>query len=182
MLPFVFAFFVQFVMLLLLIYLLLYFLSMIISDFFGVPFVPTRGRSISEIFDEVRFRKRDVFYDLGCGDGRLTFYVWQKFGIKSIGIELNPLLHWYTSLKKRLIKADRTIFLKKDLFDVDLRDATVIYVFLFPEVLDRLSRKLSRECRKGTLIVSHGFKIKGFGRKLEKQKTEKPFSTYYYRL
>jgi hypothetical protein len=162
--------------------LMYYFLSMMISDLFGVPFVPTTGKSIRRIFDTVSLKKSDIFYDLGCGDGRLVFYVAKKYGIRAIGVERNPLLNFVSVLRKRIFKIPHVDFLRKDLFKVTLSEATVIYLFLFPEVVEKLKSKFSTECRKNTLIISHGFKIKGWDKKIFFTREERPFFTYYYRV
>ena len=98
---FVLIIIVQIILLLILVCCWLYFASMLISDLFGVPFVPTRNCSLEQIFDNIAFTKQDVFYDLGSGDGRLPFYINKRYGIKSVGIELNPLLYWFSQLKKK---------------------------------------------------------------------------------
>jgi 16S rRNA A1518/A1519 N6-dimethyltransferase RsmA/KsgA/DIM1 with predicted DNA glycosylase/AP lyase activity len=155
---------------------------MMISDLFGVPFVPTQKKVLDRIFSRIKIKKNDVFYDLGCGDGRLPLYISQKYKIQSYGVELNPLLHIFSKLKARFLKQANVTYIKNNLFDIDLKNATIIYLFLFPEVLVRLSKKLKKECKKNTLIISHGFQIKGMKKNLFDTKKGKPFFTYYYRL
>lgn len=172
----------QIVLLVILLVLMYYFLSMMISDVFGVPFVPTTGRSVRRIFDTVKLKKSDVFFDLGCGDARLVYFVAKKYGIRAIGVERNPLLNFYSNMRKRLFKIPHVEFLRKNLFDVSLTEATVIYLFLFPEVVTKLKSKFLTECRKNTLIISHGFKIEGWDKKIFHTRKERPFNTYYYRI
>lgn len=169
-------------MLLILLACWLYFASMLISDLFGVPFVPTRSRSLSDIFNMLQFSKKDVFYDLGSGDGRLPFFVNQQYHIKTVGIELNPLLYWFSRLRKKISKNNQVNFYRANFFDLDLTPATVIYLFLFPEVVTKLYPKFVKECRKGTIIISHGFKVKPLNKRLVYTLASKPFSTYYYQL
>ena len=173
---------IQLTLFLILIFLLLFFLSMVISDFFGVPFVPTRDKSLPQIFDRIKIKPSDCFYDLGCGDGRLVFFVNNRYKIRAIGIELNPLLNLFTNLKKQLLKKTSVSFEKKNFFDVNLQNASIIYLFLFPEVVEKLKGKLLSECRKGTVIVSHGFEAKFLKDRQFDILTAKPFTTYYYRL
>jgi len=161
---------------------LLYFASMLISDFYGIPFVPTRQRTLKRIFSQLKITKKDVFYDLGCGDGRLVFFVNKNFGCRALGVELNPLLHLFSKFKARHQKLTKVIFIKKSFFEVNLSDASIIYLFLFPEVVEKLSVKLKRECRKGTVIISHGFRLKWLEKNKFKELIGKPFTTYYYRL
>ena len=155
---------------------------MLVSDFFGVPFVPTRNRSLERILAPITLSKKDVFYDLGSGDGRLPFYMAKNYGLKAIGVELNPLLYFYSRLKKRLFKVKNVEFLRANFFDVSLKKASVIYVFLFPEVVNKLYSKILMECKKGTIIISHGFRIKPLENKKVMTLPQKPFTTYYYRL
>lgn len=173
---------IQVILLLILLACWLYFASMLISDFFGVPFVPTRGRSLNQILEPVIFAKNDVFYDLGSGDGRLCFYMAKKYGLKAIGVELNPLLNFYSNLKQRILKQESVEFLRANFFNISLKKATVIYVFLFPEVVNKLYDKIIKECKKGTIIISHGFRIKPLISKEVMTLPQKPFTTYYYRL
>jgi len=172
----------QLVLLLILGVYILYFASMLISDLFGIPYVPTRSRSLREIFTKLSFNKKDVFYDLGSGDGRLPFYIAKKYNIKAVGVELNPLLYFYSQLKKKICKTEKVYFYRKNFFDQNLSDATVIYSFLFPEVVEKLSQKIRRECQKKTIIISHGFKIKSFASKLVFILPGKRFRTYFYQL
>jgi len=173
---------IQIVIFLLLILFMFYFLSMVISDFFGVPFVPTRQRSLEEIFSQIKIKKTDVFYDLGAGDGRLVFFVNKFFGIRAYGVELNPLLHLFSRIKAKWLKTKRVVFIKKSFFDTDLSKATIIYLFLFPEVVEKLSAKLKKECSKGTIIISHGFKLNWLEKSKFLELKGKPFTTHYYRL
>jgi SAM-dependent methyltransferase len=155
---------------------------MIISDVFGVPFVPTTGRSVKRIFDSISLKKSDIFYDLGCGDGRLVFFVAKKYGVRAVGVERNPLLNFVSNIRKQVLKIPHVEFLRKNLFDVNLSEATIIYLFLFPEVVEKLKGKLLTECKKNTIIVSHGFKINGWTKRLYFTREEKPFLTFYYRI
>ena len=155
---------------------------MTISDLFGVPFVPTRQKSLSKIFANLKVKKNDVFYDLGCGDGRLAFYIANKYKIKAVGIELNPLLSFYSKMKKKLTKNTQVEFYRQDIFKTSFKPASIIYLFLFPKIVDRLVPKFLKECKKGTIIVSHGFQAKALSKHEYLRLTDKPFPTYFYRL
>jgi SAM-dependent methyltransferase len=174
---------VQVILLALLGYLSLYFLSMMVSDLFGVPFVPTSNRVLDNIFKYVKLNKNDLFFDLGSGDGRLVYYVAEKFKLKrAVGIELNPLLVTFAKLKAKFLKRNNVEFYRQNIFDTDFAQAKIIYMFLFPEVVEKLKDKILRDCKKGTLIISHGFKIDGLKEKIYLETRSRPFSTYYYQL
>ena len=106
----------------------------------------------------------------------------RKYKIKSIGIELNPILHFLSLLKKAWYGCSLAQFCRQDILEVDLKSATIIYCFLYPEIVSKLSQKFVKECRPKTLIISHGFKIKKLQKYKIKELVMKPFSTYIYRL
>lgn len=174
--------FVQFVLFIVLFFFGLYFASMLISDFFGVPFVPSRNQNFQEALDKLVFNKKDVFYDLGSGDGRLVFYAAKNFGIKAVGVELNPLLITFCRIKKKISGNKKVAFLRQNVLKTNLSSARVIYMFLFPELVKKLSSKIKKECLPGTVIVSHGFEAKELRQYQQQFLKDKPFSTYFYRL
>ena len=102
----------------------------------------------------------DVVYDLGSGDGRIVIAAAKEFGARAIGVELDPALvqqsrdaAFYAGV------SDRATFVWKNIFDVDLSPATVVTIYLFPEVNARLAPKLRSELRPGTRIVSHQYPL-----------------------
>ena len=99
---------------------------------------------------------KDVVYDLGSGDGRIPVRAASFFGARAVGVEIQPhfvAMARANALRKRV--ADRATFLEADLFEVDLREATVVTLFLYPDVNLRLIPKLKAELRPGTRVVSH---------------------------
>ncbi len=102
----------------------------------------------------------DVVYDLGSGDGRIVILAAQKYGARGVGVELQPglvLLSRQAAVQAGV--ADKVIFIQGDLFDASISDATVVTLYLWPNVNKRLEAKLRRELRPGTRIVSHVFGI-----------------------
>ena len=102
----------------------------------------------------------DVVYDLGCGDGRIVIAAAREFGARGVGVDLDP--QRIREARDNAVKAgvaDRVTFRVQDLFDTDLRDATVVTLFLSPEINLRLWPKLMSELRPGSRIVSHRFGI-----------------------
>lgn len=100
--------------------------------------------------------KTDVVYDLGSGDGRIPIAAAREHGARSVGIEINPgLLSRAKANAWKAGVAERVTFRNEDLFKADISDATVVTLFLSPDVNLRLLPKLMRELRPGTRIVSH---------------------------
>ena len=109
---------------------------------------------------ETRVGPQDVVYDLGSGDGRIVIAAARDFGARAVGVELDAkLVQDSRDAAFRAGVADRTTFIWKDIFDVDLSPATVVTIYLFPEVNARLVPKLKRELRPGARIVSHQFPL-----------------------
>ncbi|MGE5362347.1 MAG: class I SAM-dependent methyltransferase [Bacteroidales bacterium] len=121
-----------------------------------VVWVPTSETLVAKMLDMAQVTPQDVVMDLGSGDGR-TVIAAAKRGARAIGIEYNPEM---VELSKRNAAAagvsDRTTFMKADLFETDLSQATVITMFLLPEINMKLRPKIL-ELKPGTRVVSNSF-------------------------
>ena len=102
--------------------------------------------------------RTDIVYDLGAGDGRIPIAAARAHGAHGVGIELDGRLNDRARCNAREAGVDHLVeFRQEDLFGADLREATVVTLFLFPEINRRLMPKLLAELRPGTRIVSHRF-------------------------
>ncbi|MBY0437254.1 MAG: class I SAM-dependent methyltransferase [Burkholderiales bacterium] len=102
--------------------------------------------------------KSDVVVDLGSGDGRIVTTAARLHGARGFGVEINPeLVELASSLAKKSGVGDRVSFIHQNVFDTDLRKATVVNMYLFPELMRLLRPKLLNELQPGTRIVSHDF-------------------------
>jgi predicted RNA methylase len=107
-----------------------------------------------------RVTAEDVVYDLGSGDGRIVILAAQKYGARGVGVELQPgLVQTSRQAARQAGVDDRVTFVEDDFFQADISDATVVTLYLWPSLNDRLEAKLRRELRPGTRIVSHAFGI-----------------------
>lgn len=125
-----------------------------------VPFVPTPEKVVAEMLKMAQVGKNDVLYDLGCGDGRIVITAAKQFGCRGVGIDIDP--RRIRESQRNAAKAgltDRVQFFQMDLFDADIREATVVTLYLLSEVNLRLRPKLLRELRPGTRVVSHEFSM-----------------------
>ena len=125
-----------------------------------VPDVRTPPEVVVEILRLARVGPDDVVYDLGSGDGRIVIAAARDFGARGVGIELDPDL--VTESEKNAggaRVAERTRFLKQDIFDADISEATVVTLYLSPEMNLRLRPKLLAHLKPGSRIVSHDFPI-----------------------
>ena len=124
-----------------------------------VIFVPTPHEVVDAMLKVAKVGKDDVLYDLGSGDGRIPITAAQKYGIaRGIGIDINPqrIKEANENLRKAGV-GERVRFVNADLFESDLSDATVITLYLLPELNLKLLPKLLKEVKPGTRIVSHAF-------------------------
>jgi precorrin-6B methylase 2 len=124
-----------------------------------VVFVPTPQDVVDAMLKVAKVGKGDVLYDLGSGDGRIPITAAQKYGIaRGIGIDINPerIKEANENLRKARV-GDRVRFVNADLFESDLRDATVITLYLLPALNLKLLPKLLKEVKPGTRVVSHAF-------------------------
>lgn len=149
--------------LVLLFVLVMLFIWMISSIKAKVPFIPIPNSILPDVYKILSLKDGGVLYDLGCGDARVLFYA-SKHTPKGtyIGIEnsLFPILisrfrnWWNKKVSGRGIK-----ILKKDFFIHDLSDATHVFMYLYPNIMDDILPKLDKELKPGTRLVSVAFKF-----------------------
>lgn len=124
------------------------------------PFVATERRVARRMLEVAGVTSDDVVYDLGSGDGRIPIIAARAFGARGVGIEIDPELVAESREQARIAGvADRVEFRQKDLFDADVRDATVVTLYLWPEINVELRPKLLRQLDPGDRIVSHDFRM-----------------------
>ena len=124
-----------------------------------VPYVPTPPEVVEAMLEAANVTKNDVLYDLGSGDGRIVITAAKKYGARGLGIDINPALVAEATLNAEKEKvADKAKFKVGDLFELDLSAATVITLYLLPDLNLRLKPKILA-LKPGTRIVSHAFSM-----------------------
>lgn len=126
-----------------------------------VPFITVPNKTLKDIEKALNINENSVVYDLGSGDGRVLFYLYKNNPkVKYIGIENSQFPFLLASVRnwwhKKKYKSDITMF-RKDFFNVDISDATHIFTYLYPNVMDDLIPKFDKELKKGTRLVSASF-------------------------
>jgi SAM-dependent methyltransferase len=125
-----------------------------------VPWVPTQPEVVTAMIELARVRAGDVVYDLGCGDGRIVIAAVKVPGVRGVCVDIDPELIVDSKKAARAAGvADRIRFVRADLFEVPIREATVVMMYLLPDVNLRLRPRLRRELRPGTRVVSHAFSM-----------------------
>lgn len=125
-----------------------------------VIWVPSAPEVIAAMLEAARVGPGDVVYDLGCGEGEIVIAAALHYGARGVGVDLDP--ERITNARLNAARAgvtDRVTFIEQDLFTTDVSGATVVTLYLGPEINRRLRPKLLRELRPGTRIVSHDFSM-----------------------
>jgi hypothetical protein len=123
-----------------------------------VIFVPTPQQVVDEMLKVANVKKGDVLYDLGSGDGRIPVTAAKRYGVRGIGIDIDPqrIAEANENAKKEGV-THLVTFKNTDLFTTDISEATVVTLYLLPRLNVKLRPKLLNELKNGTRIVSHAF-------------------------
>ncbi|MBE9189121.1 methyltransferase domain-containing protein [Gloeocapsopsis crepidinum LEGE 06123] len=124
-----------------------------------VPYVPTPQEVVNQMLQLANVTSNDVLYDLGSGDGRIPITAVQNFDAsRAYGVEINPeLVQRARQNAETANVSDRVQIVQQDLFQTDLSEATVVTLYLLPDINIKLRPKLLQELKPGTRIVSHDF-------------------------
>jgi tRNA A58 N-methylase Trm61 len=121
-----------------------------------VRFEPTPPHIVTAMLELASVSERDVVYDLGSGDGRIPIAAARRFGAQGVGVEIHAgRVAEATQNAHEAGVSRRVRFVQQDLYEVDLRPATVVTLFLLPEVNVMLRAKMLRELAPGSRIVSY---------------------------
>ncbi len=126
-----------------------------------VVFVPTPAESVDALLALATPRRGETLVDLGCGDGRIPVAAAQRYGCRGVGYDIDP--QRVQEARARIAAAgvgDRVRVEQADLFDVDLRNADIVTLYLLPQLNVRLIPQL-QALRPGARVVSHDFAIDG---------------------
>ena len=136
-----------------------------ITQFFNVlvrglpPFLPTQDKIILRAGENLQLNSQDVVYELGCGRAKFLRSLVKKFPeAEYIGIEYS-FLPYLLSRFQLLFTPGHIKIIKHNFFTVDLRRATLLYFYLLPETMERLSAKIKKECRPDTKVISYQFSL-----------------------
>ena len=141
------------------------------SPWVDVPFLTSGTEIVKGMLRIAKVEKTDTVYDLGCGDGRIVIAAAKIYGAKGVGIDLDPdLISQAMENAKSVGVGDRVKFIRGDLFKQDFSDATVVMIYLFPEINRKLRPQLWRQLKLGTRVVSHEFDM---GPEWPPEKTER---------
>ena len=123
-----------------------------------VPYVPTPMEVVNKMLDMGKVGRSDVLYDLGCGDGRIVITAAKERGARGVGVDIDPqrIAEANENAQKAGVQ-DRVQFRQGDLFKADFSPATVVTLYLLPDINKKLRPQLWRQLKVGTRVVSHAF-------------------------
>lgn len=126
-----------------------------------VIYVPTPRPVVEKMLEMAALKKDDVVYDLGCGDGRIVVTAAKKYGVTAVGfdIDLERVKEARANVKANHVEHLATIH-QEDIFTLDLRKASVVTLYLLPELNVRLMPQLAK-LKPGSRILSHDFDMRG---------------------
>ena len=142
-----------------------------------VIFVPTPNEVVEKMLEMAAVTSRDVVYDLGCGDGRICITAAQKYGVRAVGIDIDPKRISEANANAKAARVtDKVRFVEGDLFEADIGEATVVTLYLLTRLNEKLKPKLLKDLKPGTRVVSHAFDM---GDWAPEQKANVQASTVY---
>jgi len=130
---------------------------------YGVSTKPARPRWIRRAMELARVRPGETVYDLGAGDGRALVIAAREFKARAVGIEIEPLhclVAWLRALLGGVI--GRVSIRRRSLLYADLSDADVVFLYLSPDLVEKLRPQFELHLRPGTRIVSLSFPFEGW--------------------
>lgn len=157
--------------------------SFILSVLSFAPWLPSRERDYARIFKLADLKEGQVFYDLGCGDGRIVFYASDHFSVQAIGLELSLPMYLICRLRQIFKPRANLIFKFKNLFKENLSKADVVYFFGIPKTVNgKLVAKLKQELRPGAKVISYSFKMNDWTPKAIDRPTKNDLPIFLYEI
>jgi ubiquinone/menaquinone biosynthesis C-methylase UbiE len=125
------------------------------------PFIPISQDVLKDIVRALELKEGSIMYDLGSGDGRVVFAsALSNPSIKAVGIERSVLPYVLSHVEKKRKGAKNAHFVRANFFNVPIGDATHVFLYLFPGLMNALLPKFEKELKPGTRVISCDFKFK----------------------
>lgn len=126
-----------------------------------IIYVPTPQPVVNKMLELAEVKKDDMVYDLGCGDGRIVVAAAKKYGAKAVGFDIDPERVQESQANVKKNNVDHLVTIEqKDIFTLDLSQADIVTLYLYPDLNVRLIPQLEK-LKPGSRIVSHDFDMKG---------------------
>ena len=135
-------------------------ISLVLPITQGALYVSTSRKKIAAFVDAVPMKAHQRLVDLGCGDGRVLREARRRYGVQTIGYEINPLAY----LKARFFSfgCSNIKIKRQNFWEADLSGADVIFCYLYPDVMRKLAAKFKSGLKPGAIVVSSNFPLPEF--------------------
>ena len=134
--------------------------ALVLSMTGGALFVSTARVRIETALSALEGEIHRLAVDLGCGDGRILRAAADRLGIRAVGYEVNPLA--YLKCRALCLFHPNVDIRARNFWHADLSEADLVFCYLYPDVLKKLSGKLHEELQPGATVISFNFPIPGF--------------------
>ncbi|MDD4152028.1 MAG: hypothetical protein PHR68_05415 [Candidatus Gracilibacteria bacterium] len=159
-------------------------LIILVFGFFSLaPYVPTKGKDLERINNILREAPWENFYEIGCGDGKVSYFIAKNNPEKTvIGIELSPLFYIISKIRYFLNPLKNLKIIYGNALNSDFSKYDIFYVFGLEETLEnKLKPKLEKEMKNGAKIISYVFEIKSWkGKKTVYKENKDVLSIFVY--
>lgn len=146
---------------------ILIFFFIILPFLFGAPFEPTDKKTLKKMIEFSEIKKKDKVAELGSGNGRVVVE-FAKLGVEVHGFEINPFFVWFSRRKIKKLNLEKKVFIHwKNFWKQDFSQFDLISIFQVGYIMGKLERKLKKELKKGSRVVSNTWKFPNW--KPEKQ-------------
>lgn len=146
------------IILLINLFILMSFIGFFFSTGAGAPFVPTGKKIAQKMIELANIKSGEKVYDLGCGDGRLVFAAAEQ-GADAVGVEISLPVYWWARFLQKIGKKKGTIR-HGSMWNTDISDADVVFLYLFPKMVERFQTELFPKLKSGARVIAHGFAMK----------------------
>ena len=126
----------------------------------GAPYLPSSKKDIERVLSLGKFKKNDVVYDLGCGDGRVIRAVAAKGVKESIGYEFSAPTFFLAKVRSWIFGKGELIYFA-DFWKLDFKQADVLICFLLVDSMGDFEKKIWPKLKKGARVLSNQFEMKG---------------------
>jgi SAM-dependent methyltransferase len=123
----------------------------------AAPWLPTHRKDMERILALAKIKPGEVFYDLGCGDGRLITEA-ARVGANAVGLDISLMSYLMTLIRIMLEHSSAKVRFK-NFFRQNLSGADIVYLFLTPSAMPKITAKLKAELKKGSRVISYAFSI-----------------------
>ena len=130
---------------------------------FIAPFVPSPSTVVEYMLKLADLKAGEVMFDLGSGDGRTVIMAAKAFGARSVGVELREDLakKAMSNIHEHSLQ-DRVTIVNSDMFNVNLTEADVVFLYLTTSANEKIRPKLDSDLKRGARVVSHDYEISGW--------------------